>query len=70
MTIPNGTMDIRILADGTIRVETSSMAGPQHKAADDFLKELVALMGGSVEVTKVRPMQHHHDDHDHDHEHA
>jgi hypothetical protein len=46
------------------------MAGPQHKAADDFLKVLVALMGGEVELTKVKPIEHHHDDHDHDHEHA
>lgn len=70
--IPDGTMDIKILADGTVRAETASMAGPSHKAADDFMKSLAALMGGDMEVLKLKPHQHHHhgDDHDHEHEHA
>lgn len=64
-----GQMDIRILADGTIRAETASMAGPSHKAADDFMQELALLMGGEVEMTKLKPMTHHHHDHARDHEH-
>lgn len=66
-----GQMEIRVLEDGTIRVETNDMgSGVVHKAADDFLKMVAQLMGGEVDTTKVKQGHHHHHDHGHDHEHA
>lgn len=74
MPVPKGTIDVRILADGTVRAETGDMSGVAHKHADDFLKLLAQLLGGPVEETKLdHGHQHHHDhghDHGHDHHHA
>jgi hypothetical protein len=61
-------MDVVVLPDGTIKVVTGDMGGPAHKAADDFLKLMVELMGGEVKEEKVREGHHEHHDHDHDHE--
>jgi hypothetical protein len=74
MPQPKGTIAVDILADGTIRAETGDMGGVAHKAADDFLKYLAELLGGTVTDAKVeRGHQHHHDhrhgDTDHHHSH-
>lgn len=56
-----GQMSVRILEDGTVRVETSDMSGVAHKQADDFLKEVTRLLGGEFVDTKLRAAhQHHH----------
>ena len=39
-----------ILEDGTISVTTDDLAGPNHHAADDLLKELAEILGGPVVV--------------------
>lgn len=69
-TLTKGTMQVRILADGTVRVETGDMAGITHQAADAFLKDLAKLLGGVEDVTKAEHGHHHHHEHDHtDHHH-
>ena len=66
--LPKETMDVRVLEDGTVRVETGNMgAGVAHKGADDFLKELARLLGGEEEVTKLKHAHGHHHDHAHEH---
>lgn len=66
-----GEMDIRILEDGTVRAETGDMGGVTHQQADNFLKELARLMGGDVDVGKVKQghVHVHEHEHTHDHEH-
>lgn len=41
-----------ILEDGTISVTTDDLAGPNHHAADDLLKELAEILGGPVVVKR------------------
>ena len=69
-----GEMKIEILEDGTIKTSTSDMAGPSHKAADDFLKQMARLTGGTVTEEKIKHQHHHHHgtdhEHGHDHEHS
>jgi hypothetical protein len=64
-----GEMQITILDDGTIKCETDDMSGAAHKAADDFLKMVARLAGGTVSESK-RPLAHlHQHTHEHDHDH-
>ena len=41
---------IKILADGTIRVETDKISGPNHLNATQFLAEMSKRAGGTVEI--------------------
>lgn len=63
-TLAKGQIDVRVLADGTVRVETGDMSGVAHKSADDFLKLMATLLGGDVEIIKA---EH---GHQHEHEHG
>jgi hypothetical protein len=69
--MPKGQMEITILDDGRIKVETDDMSGPQHKTADEFLKMVSRLAGGEVtEQKRDRGHRHAHThDHSHDHDH-
>lgn len=69
MSLQKGQMQITVLPDGRIKVETSDMAGAAHKAADDFLKLLAQLAGGEVIESKLERGHHHGHDHDHEHSH-
>lgn len=71
MSAPSkGQLDIRVLADGTLRIETGDMSGVNHKSADQFLAEMARVMGGEVEIQKAEHPHHHHHDHDHTHDHV
>lgn len=64
---------LKILEDGTIKVETGNLAGPEHMRAEQFLQTLQRLSGGEM-VREKLPSAHHHEhthehDHHHDHEH-
>ena len=62
-----GQIEIVVLEDGTLRIETGDMgSGPTHKTADDFLKMVTQLMGGGVEVAKT--LDHHHHGYAHEDE--
>ena len=60
-----------ILEDGTISITTDDLAGPNHHAADELLKQLAEATGGPV-TTKKRSrfgLAAHKHSHDHTHTH-
>jgi hypothetical protein len=70
MPMPKGEIDVQILDDGRLRIETGDMGGVAHKAADDFLKFCEQMMGGAVERAKAEHAhQHHHAQSDATHRH-
>lgn len=61
-----GEMKIEVLEDGRVKVETGDMGtGPVHKSADDFLKMVEMMLGGEVDVEKIKKGHHHHHEHEH-----
>lgn len=66
--MPKNEMDIQILPDGRLRVETNDWSGPAHVAADKFLKLVGELMGGEVTTEKVKHSHVHNHSHVHSHE--
>ena len=63
----NDTLDIIILEDGTIKVETDKVSNANHISADNLLKYLSELAGGKTTRTR-RPHSHTHT-HKHSNEH-
>lgn len=47
-------MEVEILEDGEIRIETEGISGVNHCSADEFLKEVEELAGGRRVVKKTR----------------
>jgi hypothetical protein len=43
---------IEILEDGTVSVTTDQVSGTNHVSADKLLRDLAAMLGGEVKVTK------------------
>jgi hypothetical protein len=65
-------MQLTILEDGTISIQTGNMAGEHHASADEFIKLVHQLAGGGREMKSTREHHrhhHHHYDHHHDHRH-
>lgn len=61
-------IQIEILEDGTIKVQTSNVSAPNHQNAEQFLKFMAELAnGGSQTRERVGHAHHHHHDHDHVH---
>ena len=57
-------IEIEILDDGTIRLETDTISPANHLSADQFLKEIERLTGGTTTKTKNRHGHvHHHYEH-------
>lgn len=52
-------LDIEILEDGTLRIQTDKISGPNHMSADQLLAEINKLVGGPVQTQK-RPHVHTH----------
>jgi hypothetical protein len=42
------TLDIEILADGTVKVTADQISGANHVSADELLAELERRLGGAV----------------------
>lgn len=62
-------MEITILEDGTIKVETGRISGANHMSAETFLAQTIKEAGG-VHERKSRPgAHHHHHEHGHGHDH-
>ena len=59
------TLEIEILADGTIKVTTDSISPANHLSADQFLKFLADMTGGETTKTKNRRGHTHHHEHEH-----
>lgn len=66
------TIKIKILADGTVRVETDRVSMPNHLSAERFLSATFTLLGGEIKRKAKHAMQHafgKNHEHDHDHQH-
>lgn len=53
------TIKIKILADGTIRVETDTISDANHLSAEGFVRLLAERAGGNVQVTSKHPEHEH-----------
>jgi hypothetical protein len=58
---------IRILEDGTIRIETDAVSQANHMSAEQLLRDVAAACGG--ESTRQRKSAAHTHHHAHDHAH-
>jgi hypothetical protein len=61
-----------ILENGTVRIDTDQISGPNHATAEAALQWIANQLGGDVTRTRrVDIHQHiHMDEHDHDHDHT
>lgn len=62
------TISVEILDDGSIKVVTDKVSGPNHMQAEAFLRALRELSGGDQTRTKRAEHTHHGHTHAHDHE--
>jgi hypothetical protein len=53
------TLEIEILDDGTIKTITNKVSGANHSNAEQFLRHMAALAGGTVERVKRADVQGH-----------
>jgi hypothetical protein len=61
-------IQIEILEDGTIKVITDPISGPNHVSAEAFLRQMAQLAGGTT--TRERRKDVHRHDHGHTHTHS
>lgn len=50
-------IQVTILEDGTIKVETGKVSGQNHMNAESFLREMSKLAGGPISVRKTHGLQ-------------
>lgn len=62
----NDSLDITILEDGTVKIETDKVSNINHISADNLVKFLSELAGGKT--TRTRHGHTHNHSHDHSHE--
>ncbi len=56
------SIQVTILPDGSIKMETDKVSGPNHVNAESFLREVIKLAGGNAERKgKKGFVQHSHD---------
>jgi hypothetical protein len=62
-------IQITILPDGTIKMETDKISGPNHLSAEKFVKAVHELAGGETTATRKVVAMHNqvHDEHTHTH---
>jgi len=60
------TINIEILADGTIKAETDKISGPNHLNADNFLKWIAEQAGGEKSRQRRGTHSHSHEHHHHE----
>lgn len=61
-------IEFEVLPDGTIKINTDRISGPNHGNAETLLREIQKEAGGSVKrVKKSNHHHHHHGDKDHVH---
>lgn len=59
-----------ILEDGTVRVDTDKISGPNHSNAEAALQFLAKELGGDVHRVSRHPATQHIHEHGHEHSHA
>lgn len=52
-------INITVLEDGTLQIETDEISEPNHMSADKLLKGIEELMGGKVVIKKKPNSQNH-----------
>lgn len=62
-------MTLEILEDGTIKVETGRISGPNHLSAESFLRETALEAGGEVLRKRKAGAAHTHTHHGQEHTH-
>ncbi len=63
-------ISIKVLADGTIKVETDKISLANHLSAEKFLSQTFTLLGGEIKRKAKHAFQHAlNKDHAHDHDH-
>ena len=62
------TLNITILEDGTIKVETDKVSPANHMNAEQFLKFCAERAGGKTDRQRRGHTHGEHHHHDHDHE--
>lgn len=45
-------ISITVLEDGTIKIETDKISGPNHANAGQFLNEMAKIAGGPVQTAR------------------
>jgi len=63
------TLDLTVLPDGTIKIESPLVSAPNHDSAAEFFKTVARLSGGEVKTSKRKDKVHHTHDHEHEHSH-
>jgi hypothetical protein len=61
-------LEIEILPDGTIKVQTDKVSAANHVNAEAFLKFMAELAGGKSTRTRRGHHHHAHGEHTHTHE--
>ena len=51
---------IKILDDGSLKIETSKVSGANHTNAEGLLREMTKAMGGDIERVKKGSGDHRH----------
>ena len=54
------TMNITVLEDGTLKIETDKVSGPNHIGAEQFLRDVAKLAGGEITRKNKRGFTHAH----------
>lgn len=61
---------IKVLEDGTIKMDTDKISMPNHVNAEAFIREVITLSGGKAERKhKHGGVAHSHEQGDHEHQH-
>jgi len=60
---------IEVLEDGTIKSSTDKISGPNHSSAENFLREMARMAGGTTTRTKKPNAKHEHSHGHGEHEH-
>ena len=53
-------IEVEILDDGSVKVVTGRISGPNHGSAEMLLRELSTAMGGAVDSRRRAGHTHHH----------
>jgi len=58
-------IEVEILPDGTVKVTTDAVSGPNHMNAESLLRDMALALGGAVDRQRRKEMHHHHHHHHH-----
>lgn len=68
--LPANTLEITVLADGRIKIETGDFAGPTHASAEACIPAIAQALGVTIQDVKRRIVHGHVHGHTHTHTHS